>query len=381
MLAGKRSTYDIKTKRFYLASKLELFDNNETTDIDIKLHTMLKKPYESKASIRHANDKIEIYDFSYTPADGLKSDFIVDIKELQAYNKLTKRDLRGPAKIHGKYDKKLLITTPSLGGHLEAEIDKDAVFIHFRALELNKIDNLLNKNELFDDGYLWGNVSYHIPTKSGDTYITAKDVVLNGIDLDAKLSKIENTIGLNVVSMGRNLLKSYRYTGQKTLIKKAQINVSLNNKVVKLNDVAMATKKFRIAALGSLRDNGDIIKLSVNILEKHGCAILTQDLSGNIRSPQVINTSGAIIDVVSHMPSAVLNTGKKIIKFGADSVDSVVSYAVQSTHLSDKKVSLTGDVTEGAENFISNTASFVLPNECKVLYRGRVPQPEPQKGL
>ncbi len=376
---SKGALYDLRSKELKLPAKLELLAQKQKTFIDIQLQTLLQKPYTSKALIVHGKDKIVINDFAYTQKEGIKSDFLVDIQDLQKYKIITKVDMKGALKVRGKYDKNLLITTPSLGGKLEVELEKDALFMTLHALELQKIDNMFNKDALFEKGIVSGSISYHIPAKSASSYISISDAVLNGVDLDAKLSKLEGTLGLNIVQLGRETLKTFEYSKQQTTIQKVQINLSLNHKIIKLNDVAFATKKFRIAALGSIHDNGEIIQLSVNILDKQGCAILTQELSGNIRSPQVTNSSGALIDMVTHMPSAVLNSGRKLIDFGTKSVDKVSTFAINTTRISDKKISLTNDIVHGADTLITDTSTIVLPRGCKVIYRGKVKQPKAYK--
>ena len=377
--ASQKALYDLHSKELKLPAKLELLADKQKRLIDIKLQTLLREPYTSKAFIVHGKDKIVVNDFAYTQQEGIKSDFLVDIQDLQKYKIITRVDIKGSLRVRGKYDKNLFITTPSLGGELKVEVEKDALFMTLRALELQKIDNMFNKDTLFSKGSVSGSISYHIPTKSASSYITISDAVLNGIDIDAKLSKLENTLGLNIVDLGREALKTFEYSKQRTMIQKAQINLSLNKKIVTLNDVALATKKFRIAALGSIYDNGDIIHLSVNILDKQGCAILTQELSGNIRSPQVTNSSGALIDLVTHMPSALVNTGRKIINFGTNSVDKVSTFAINTARISDKKISLTNDIVHGADTLITDTSAIVLPRGCRVVYRGKVKQPKAYK--
>ena len=373
---SQEALYNIKSKELKLPAKLELLADKQKRLIDIQLQTLLREPYTSKALIVHGKDKIVINDFAYTQEEGVKSDFLVDIQDLQKYKIITRVDMKGALRVRGKYDKNLLITTNSLGGMLQVEVEKDALFMTLRGLELQKIDNMLNKDTLFSKGIVSGSISYHIPTKSASSYITISDAVLNGIDIDAKLSNIEDTLGLNIVQLGREVLKTFEYSKQRTIIQKAQINLSLNKKIVTLNDVALATKKFRIAALGSIYDNGDIIHLSVNILDKQGCAILTQELSGNIRSPQITNSSGALVDLVSHVPSALVNTGRKLINFGTNSVDKVSTFAINTARISDKKISLTNDIVHGAGSLITDTSAIVLPYGCKVIYRGKVKQPK-----
>ena len=369
---AKKALYDLHSKTLDMPATLKLLAQQKKQVLAIKLHTLLQAPYTSKVLITDKRDTIAINYFSYSKKEGVKSDFQVDIAELQKYKLLTKVAMKGPLNVRGSYDKHLVVTTPSLGGNLQVDIEKEAIFATFRALELSKIDNMFNKDALFLQGIVSGNISYHIPTKSASSYITITDVLFNGVDMDAQLSKLEGLLGLNVVQLGRQALQTFKYSKQQTMIQQAQINLSLNKKIVTLNDVAFATKKFRIALLGSFYDNGDIIALNVNILDKNGCAVFTQELSGNIRSPEVINSSGAVFEMVSHMPLAIINTGRKLIDFGTNSVDKVSSFAVNTTRISDKKISLTNDIAHGADAFITNTSSIVLPRECKIVYRGKI---------
>lgn len=374
ILSNGQTIYDLKTKQLNLSQKLVLFYEKEKVPINISAKIKLEKPFNTKALITHDKDSINITSFSYSK-NNLKTNFSIDIKELDKYKAITKKDIHGPAIIKAKYDKYLTINTPSLGGDLELNLDKDVLFIKFDSLELTKIDNMLNMDSLFDSGYLDGNIHYHKPTESADTYIVASNTTLNGIDLDEKLVNIQDTIGLNVVNIGHSIFKNFQNSKKETKIKQLQLNISLNNKNIQLNDVALSTKKFRIVALGNIKDDGNITNLDINIVDKHGCAILTQDLIGNIISPKVANTTGAVFDIVSHMPSAILNTGKKVINFGTTSVDSIASFVINSSQITDKQVSLTTDITKKSTSIITNTSDIILPNECKVIYNGKIKHP------
>ena len=158
-----------------------------------------------------------------------------------------------------------------------------------------------------------------------------------------------------------------------------QLNTSLDDKLLTLNDVALSTDNFLVSADGRIKQNGDIKYLKLNILDKNGCAIIEQELKGNIKKPSAVNTTTAIIGLASKIPSSLLGTGKKLVNFSTKTIDGIASFALNTTHISDEKVSLTSDITQRTGSILKSTSDIVLPNECKVIYRGKVKHPKQMK--
>jgi hypothetical protein len=317
VLSRGNNTYDLKTKKLKINQQLTLREKKGIVPILISASTTLKKPYRIKAVLKNKDNKGRVY-----------------------------------------------VNTKNSTLHVE-----------LKDIDVTNIDNFIDKNNLFDKGLVNGKIVYEIKSQDAITNIVLSDAVLNGIDIDKQLSNLEDALGLNVVNIGKNLINNYKQTRKETYIEHLQLNTKIKNKVVYLEDVAASTKKFRIAAFGDIKTNGEINELEVSILDTHGCALITQDLQGTIQNPKAKSTSTAIVGVASAIPSALLSTGKKIINFGAKTIDGVASYAVDKTKMSDEKITITSRMVTKSGALLKNTSDIVLPNECKVVYDGLVKHP------
>ena len=317
ILSRGKNIYDIKTKKLELTQQLILREKEYLIPIRLRANVKLSKPYEAQAFIGKANS-------------------ITNIK---------------------------------------LNLNKTYLFIKFKKLHLVNLDNFIDKNLLFDKGFLDGDITYNLQTNTATTNIKVYEAVLNGIDIDKELTRLEDALGLNIVNLGKNILINYKDKLQKTYINHLQLNTFLDHNILSLEDVALSTKKFRLVAFGNIKQNGDIKKLQVDILDKNGCSLISQELVGNIRDPKPKSTSTAIVGVASRIPNALFNTGKKIINFGTKTTDGVASYAIEKSYLTDRKISLTNDIFNKGSSILKSTSDIVLPNECKVMYDGKVKHP------
>ena len=367
-------TYNIDSKFIKTSQKILLKEKKDP--IKLNLISKVQAPYNSHGKIIYKDDDIIINTFEFSD-NRVKSDFSIDIKELSEYKVLTKKTMRGPLHVDANYHNDTLIAvSETFGGKLTLEADDEAVFIYANTLEMTKIDNILNLEYLFSDGDITGNVNFHRKTKEANTYIVGSDIVMNGMDIDKRLSTLQNALGLNIVALGKAAYKGYKYSKDESIINHLQFNTSLVDGNITLKDVAMSTNKFRISADGSIKQDGDINKLNINLLDKNGCSLITQGLGGNIKNPVILKKTGAVVSLISSMPSAILNTGGKIINFATKMVDDVATFTLQTTRLRDKEVTITTDLKDEGGLLFSNTSSMVLSNECKVIYDGKIKHPK-----
>jgi len=287
--------------------------------------------------------------------------------------------IKANLKLTKPYNAKALIHTKLSKGLIRLDLDKNALHVDFNSLKLTTIDNFIDKNNLFENGYIDGKINYNIKTKDAISKIKLYDATLNGIDLDKSLLNLEDALGLNIVSLGRNMINNYESENQTTYIKHLELDTTLKNNKLTLNDVAMSSNDFRIAAFGDLEINGDINKLNIAILDKNGCALITQEVVGNIQNPKPQSTSTAILGVASAIPSSLLNTGSKLINFGASTIDGIASFALEKTHIKEDGISFTSKLVTTSGNILKNTSDIVLPIECKVVYNGVVKHPIQKK--
>ncbi len=179
---------------------------------------------------------------------------------------------------------------------------------------------------------------------SGDASLKGENLMLYNIDIDALIPKYERSQNFNLVDVGAFFLvgpfgpaltKSYNFgslyeelQGGKGNIRKLVSIWKVKNGVADATDVALATKKYRIAMKGGLNFNNDqFVHVTVAVLDKRGCAVYSQKVHGPFRKPK--------IDKVS------------IVK------------------------SITGPVSNALKD-----AWKIMGGECKAFYSGSVAQPE-----
>ncbi|WP_321778843.1 hypothetical protein [Sulfurimonas sp.] len=387
MLLGKiNDSISLNISGNYTPKLLTLKDNftlhykKEKIPIQMMASIHLDAPYNSKGSFLYANDKFVINSFSYENKH-IKGDFFIDIQDLYKYRSLTSIKLYNAMKIKGSYTDMLRISTNSLGGVAKFTLNDKLVNIELKNISVDKVALLLDKNKLIEHGHIDATTSYNLLTKTAKSDISVNNILIKGIDIDKTLSTLNDALGLNVISISKSLISNIRNTHKsKTDIKQLQFNISLKDEIVNLDDVALKTNKFRIVALGELKDNGDINKLNISIVDKNGCAIITQGLNGNIKNPKTAKTTTTIVNIAQSIPSSILGTGRKILDFGTNTIDGVASFGVQKVLRTEKEISLTSDVISKSSSLMSFTSNVILPKDCKVIYDGVIKHPKIKEG-
>jgi AsmA protein len=146
-------------------------------------------------------------------------------------------------------------------------------------------------------------------TASGQVSLRGEGLTVQGMDIDAVLSKVEEARQMNLADVGAFLLagplgtaatKGYSFGGvygaaaQKgeTQVTKLVSDWTVRNGVAETKDVAFATRKTRIALKGRLDIvNERFLDVTVAVLDAKGCATLRQKISGPFRNPKVDKVS------------------------------------------------------------------------------------------
>jgi AsmA protein len=182
---------------------------------------------------------------------------------------------------------------------------------------------------------------------SGDFSLKGDNLMLYSMDIDALIPKYERSQNFNLVDVGAFFLvgpfgpvltKSYNFgslyeelQGGKGNIRKLVSTWKVNNGVAEAIDVALATKKYRIALKGGLNFNNNRFEdMTVAVLDKRGCAVYSQKVHGPFRKPKI------------------------------------------------EKVSILKSLTGSLSNALKDAWKFV-GGKCTVFYSGSVPQPEEDK--
>jgi len=139
---------------------------------------------------------------------------------------------------------------------------------------------------------------------NGDVSVNGENLMLYNIDIDALIMKYERSQNFNLVDLGAFLLagpigplltKSYNFTslyqesrGGKGIIRKLVSIWKVENGTAKARDVALASKKQRIAMIGGLNFiNEQFVHVTVAVLDKRGCAVYSEKVQGPFRKPQI----------------------------------------------------------------------------------------------
>jgi len=139
---------------------------------------------------------------------------------------------------------------------------------------------------------------------NGDVSVNGENLMLYKIDIDALVMKYERSQNVNLVDVGAFLLagpigpvitKSYNFTslyqesqGGKGIIRKLVSVWKVKNGIAEARDVALASKKQRIAMKGGLNFiNEQFVDVTVAVLDKRGCAVYSEKVHGPFRKPQI----------------------------------------------------------------------------------------------
>jgi len=362
-----------------IKDEINLHYKRKKLPLNVDATISLIPPYNSKGSLVHKENNIIVKSFSFED-EQIKANFEVNINELFLYKAAFSRPLYGSLHIQASHSDILHINTKSFGGELDVTLDKSHILVNIDKVQANKVAYLFDKNSSIESGIIDGIANYEIKQKKATTEIVVKDAIIRGVDIDKKLEGIDDLLGLNVVNMSKSIISHY-FNEKKRVskISQLQLDLSLEDNNIKLDDIAIRTREFLIVVQGNLKDNGDIKKLDVSIVDKNGCAIVTQALSGNIKEPKIANTTSNLVNIVQGVPTSILKTANKIIHFGTESVDGIASFGFNKIFRSDANISITSDLVSKSRSIIQFGSDMIMPSGCKVIYSGKVMHPANSK--
>jgi uncharacterized protein involved in outer membrane biogenesis len=162
---------------------------------------------------------------------------------------------------------------------------------------------------------------------NGNLSLNGENLMLYNIDIDALIMKYERSQNLNLVDLGAFLFagpfgpvltKSYNFIslyeesqGGKGIIRKLVSVWKVENGIAEARDVALASKKQRIAMKGGLNFiNERFVDVTVAALDKRGCAVYSEKVHGPFRKPQIEKES-----IFKSIAGSVLNPLEDAWKF------------------------------------------------------------------
>jgi uncharacterized protein involved in outer membrane biogenesis len=175
----------------------------------------------------------------------------------------------------------------------------------------------------------------------GEVTLKGENLFLYGLDLDQLLTKIEESRSFSLVDVGAYFFvgpfgtlftKGYNFAdiavhakGGQSAVRQLVSKWRLTRGVAEAEDVALATNRHRLAIKGKLDFVGDRFdNMTVAVVDKKGCAALTQKISGPFNKPQVekVNVLTSLVAPVLGLVGKVgkLFTGGKCKVFYTGSV-------------------------------------------------------------
>jgi AsmA protein len=139
---------------------------------------------------------------------------------------------------------------------------------------------------------------------NGNLSLNGENLMLYNIDIDALIMKYERSRNFNLVDLAAFLLagpigpvltKSYNFArlyeesqGGKGTVRKLVSVWRVKNGIAEARDVALASKKQRVAMTGGLNFiNERFVDVTVAALDKRGCAVYSEKVHGPFREPQI----------------------------------------------------------------------------------------------
>lgn len=180
---------------------------------------------------------------------------------------------------------------------------------------------------------------------NGNLSLNGENLMLYNIDIDALIMKYERSQNFNLVDVGAFFLagpfgpvltKSYNFTrlyeesqGGEGIIRKLVSVWKVRNGIAEARDVALASKKQRIAMKGGLNFiNERFVDVTLAALDKRGCAVYSEKVHGSFHKPQI------------------------------------------------EKESIFKSIAGSVSNPLEDAWKFIQDKECTVFYSGSVAQPE-----
>ena len=161
----------------------------------------------------------------------------------------------------------------------------------------------------------------------GDVSLNGENLMLYNLDIDALIQEYARSQNFNLMDVGAFFLagpfgpaltKSYNSAslyaeskGGKGIIRKLVSVWKVNDGIAVATDVALASKKHRIAMKGELDFvNERFVDVTIAVLNKRGCAAFSQNVNGSFRNPHMEKTS-----ILTSLAGPVLNALDDTWKF------------------------------------------------------------------
>lgn len=273
------------------------------------------------------------------------ADFALSTPEIANINPL-KMALKGALALNGsagfENNKPSLILQNSDFGSLNLALKNEKLLLSGKDLDLKKIANFTDNGKLIKGGIANINADLSIQGNdaksiikhlNGSAELNTRDLEIYSLDIDALAKSYENTNSVNLLDVGAfvlagplgiaatkgsnaGMLGLNSVVNSKSVIKELEAKFILKNGVAHAQDVAFATGKTRLAAIGAINLNNNAFEnFSIGLLDEKNCAKYAQKIKGTLDNPKIEITQTTIKTAVN-----LANSIFKKLKKGAEVV-------------------------------------------------------------
>ncbi|GEM_PF-6468616 len=166
----------------------------------------------------------------------------------------------------------------------------------------------------------------------------AEEVILTGFNIDKTLNEFQNSQSVGLLDVGavvllgpggilltkgndyNNLINAVRTDEDISLIKQLSLQVSMDNDMLNMDDVAFATEQHRLAVKGKIDIKKEtFVDFSIATVDKQGCVLYQEQVKGSLLRPKIKKVNVLVKSVVNPINS-LLNKVTQPLKLNCQQV-------------------------------------------------------------
>jgi AsmA protein len=233
--------------------------------------------------------------------------------------------------LHGKEDDRITIDLAGKTPAFKIQYTEAGLQAEDMLRRLSQEEILKGKIDLAIDLSMEGTSSADIKrTLNGDVSVKGESLIFHGLDIDDVISKFERSQQFDLLDVGSTFflgpigpaitkgsefaqVYSALQKEKDSEIQKLICSWKIKNGVAEAKDVALTTKKHRIAMVGKLDFvNEQFVDVTMAVLDSKGCAVVSQEMHGSFSNPE-IKTMNTIQALMGPVVGVLDNTTKMLL--------------------------------------------------------------------
>ncbi len=261
------------------------------------------------------------------------------------------------------------ITSNSMGGLVTIDY-KDYIYNGIvKDVAFEKLAKVLGDKKFIRSGNVNGSFFYYKKKRFGSTDFIITEAVLNDVTINKQVNRVNDALNFNLLSLvdqGVDKAKS-RSLGTTTDIDYGTFNITLDNKYITTDDVALRTTNYRIMLDAKIHKKGAIEHFHTYLLDNKGCAMVKQVYNNTVQRPKLQKTTPMYKHVAKKAPNSMFNMGKEMMGFG--------QAMARQQGFSDQDMEMSNYMMSQSGHMVKNGSKIVMPKDCPVIYNGHVEHP------